>query len=88
MNAISMNHLWDYLQGLALTTDNRKWLAEKLVSETKADKKLDTTSKIHVGKVTLPTDKFVGMYDFSREDEDRMRREYLKEKYNLDWEIK
>lgn len=26
-----MNNLWAYLQGLALTADNRQWLAEKLV---------------------------------------------------------
>lgn len=31
MNAISMNNLWNYLQGLSLTASNRKWLAEKLI---------------------------------------------------------
>ncbi len=31
MNAISMNNLWTYLQGLSLTASNRKWLAERLV---------------------------------------------------------
>ena len=31
MNAVSMNNLWNYLQGLSLTASNRKWLAEKLV---------------------------------------------------------
>ncbi|MBO6186948.1 MAG: surface protein [Prevotella sp.] len=31
MNAISMNNLWNYLQGLSLTASNRKWLAERLV---------------------------------------------------------
>lgn len=36
MNAISMNNLWNYLQGLSLTASNRKWLAEKLV-EPQAD---------------------------------------------------
>ena len=30
MNTISMNNLWNYLQGLSLTASNRKWLAEKL----------------------------------------------------------
>ena len=29
MNAISMNNLWSYLQGLSLTADNWQWLAEK-----------------------------------------------------------
>ena len=31
MNAVSMNNLWSYLQGLSLTASNRKWLAERLV---------------------------------------------------------
>ena len=32
MNAVSMNHLWSYLQGLSLTASNRKWLAENLTA--------------------------------------------------------
>lgn len=31
MNAISMNNLWSYLQGLSLTASNRKWLAKRLI---------------------------------------------------------
>ena len=31
MNAVSMNNLWSYLQGLSLTASNSKWLAEKLI---------------------------------------------------------
>lgn len=31
MNAISMNNLWNYLQGLSLSANNRRWLAEKLM---------------------------------------------------------
>jgi len=34
MNAVSLNNLWTYLQGLSLTADNRKWLAERLVEPT------------------------------------------------------
>jgi hypothetical protein len=26
MNAVSMNNLWSYLQGLSLTASNRKWM--------------------------------------------------------------
>lgn len=32
MNAVLMNNLWAYLQGLSLTASNRKWLAEKLIA--------------------------------------------------------
>ena len=31
MNAVSMNNLWNYLQGLSLTASNRKWLVKRLV---------------------------------------------------------
>lgn len=30
MNAISLNNLWSYLQGLTLTPSNKRWLAEHL----------------------------------------------------------
>ncbi len=29
MNAAAMNNLWNYLQGLSLTADNWRWLAER-----------------------------------------------------------
>lgn len=31
MNAISLNNLWSYLQGLSLTASNQRWLGEKLI---------------------------------------------------------
>ncbi|MBQ6064742.1 MAG: hypothetical protein IJK42_13405 [Prevotella sp.] len=30
MNAVSMDNLWRYLQGLSLTASNRRWLMERL----------------------------------------------------------
>ena len=30
MNTLSLNNLWSYLQGLALTASNKKWLAQHL----------------------------------------------------------
>ncbi|MBQ7420181.1 MAG: surface protein [Prevotella sp.] len=33
MNAVSMNNLWTYIQGLSLTASNRKWLAERLIAD-------------------------------------------------------
>ena len=35
MNAISMNNLWSYLEGLSLTASNRRWLAERLIEPLK-----------------------------------------------------
>ena len=31
MNAISLNNLWSYLQGLSLTASNQRWLASHLM---------------------------------------------------------
>ena len=31
MNAISLNNLWSYLQGLSLTASNQRWLASHLI---------------------------------------------------------
>ena len=31
MNAISLNHLWSYLQSLSLTASNQRWLGERLI---------------------------------------------------------
>lgn len=47
MNAVSLNNLWTYLQGLSLTADNRKWLAERLVEPTaKAHPVLQTWAEV------------------------------------------
>lgn len=37
MNTISLNSLWSYLQSLALTPDNKKWLAEHLYESVKEE---------------------------------------------------
>jgi hypothetical protein len=37
MNAVSLNNLWTYIQGLSLTASNRKWLAEKLIEPEKKE---------------------------------------------------
>lgn len=43
MNAVSMNNLWAYIQGLSLTANNRKWLAERLIeNDTKVPPVLQT----------------------------------------------
>ena len=42
MNAVSLNNLWSYLQGLSLTASNQRWLGERLIEASeveKADKK-------------------------------------------------
>ena len=36
MNAISLNNLWSYLQGLSLTASNQRWLGERLIEASSA----------------------------------------------------
>ena len=38
MNAISMNNLWSYLQGLSLTSSNQRWLGKRLIEASAARK--------------------------------------------------
>ena len=37
MNAVSMNNLWNYLQGLSLTANNQRWLAERLLESSERE---------------------------------------------------
>ena len=45
MNAISLNNLWSYLQGLELTANNKNWLADHLYEAAKEEKIADTKGK-------------------------------------------
>ena len=51
MNAISMNNLWNYLQGLSLSASNRQWLAERLMNPTKDAADGDVDSKLVFPKI-------------------------------------
>ena len=41
MNTISLNNLWSYLQGLTLTTSNKKWLAEHLYEDIRKEERVE-----------------------------------------------
>lgn len=36
MNAVSLNNLWNYLQGLSLSASNQRWLGERLIEASAA----------------------------------------------------
>ena len=38
MNAVSLNNLWIYLQGLSLSASNQRWLGERLIEAAREDK--------------------------------------------------
>ena len=47
MNAISLNNLWTYLQGLSLTASNQRWLASHLMEAAdSAEKKQQKTELV------------------------------------------
>lgn len=37
MNAVSLNNLWVYLQGLTLTADNKRWIADHLYEQARQE---------------------------------------------------
>ena len=45
MNAVSMNNLWNYLQGLSLTANNQRWLAERLLESSEKENSIDGMPK-------------------------------------------
>ena len=53
MNTLSMNNLWNYLQGLSLSASNQRWLAERLLesSEKGSATKEDTMKKLVFPKI-------------------------------------
>ena len=44
MNTISLNNLWNYLQGLSLSASNQRWLGERLIEASKSAKKSETAN--------------------------------------------
>lgn len=38
-NSNAMSNLWNYLQGLSLSTSDRRWLADRLIESTKEEDK-------------------------------------------------
>ena len=37
MDAVSLNNLWTYLQGLSLSASNQRWLGERLIEAARED---------------------------------------------------
>lgn len=50
MNAVSLNNLWSYLQGLALSSSNQRWLGERLI-EASATKASTTEEELKLKKL-------------------------------------
>ena len=50
MNAISMNNLWSYLQGLSLSASNQRWLGERLI-EASASRSISSEEEMKLKKL-------------------------------------
>ena len=51
MNAISLNNLWNYLQGLSLTASNQRWLATHLMEAAESVEKKQNNSELVFPKI-------------------------------------
>ena len=51
MNAISLNHLWSYLQGLSLTASNQRWLANHLIEAAERTERKTQEEKLVFPKI-------------------------------------
>ena len=45
MNAMSLDHLWRYIQGLSLSASNQRWLGERLIEASKSQTIQDEDEK-------------------------------------------
>ncbi|MBQ7528179.1 MAG: hypothetical protein IJT11_10740 [Bacteroidaceae bacterium] len=60
MNAISLNHLWSYLQGLSLTASNQRWLASHLLEAANGAERRELTFP-KIPKDYKPSEKVLSM---------------------------
>ena len=51
MNAISLNNLWSYLQGLSLTASNQRWLANHLMEAAESVEKKQRKAELVFPKI-------------------------------------
>lgn len=51
MNAISLNNLWNYLQGLSLTASNQRWLASRLMKAAESAEKKQQKAELVFPKI-------------------------------------
>ena len=51
MNAISLNNLWSYLQGLSLTASNQRWLASHLMEAAESVEKKHQKTELVFPKI-------------------------------------
>lgn len=64
MNTMSLNHLWNYLQGLSLTASNQRWLANHLMAAAESEEKKSRKTELTFPKIPndyKPSEKVMAM---------------------------
>lgn len=88
MNALSLNNLWSYLQGLTLTTSNKKWLADHLYEAVRSDEREEKVkTDFHISSEDLVLSKEI--LDLVKDipplpkdfDVEQARHDYIMQKY-------
>ena len=51
MDAVSLNHLWSYLQGLSLTSSNQRWLATHFIEAAENSENKDKKAELVFPKI-------------------------------------
>ena len=85
MNAISLNNLWSYLQGLSLTASNQRWLASHLMEAAESVEKKHQKEELVFPKIPKdykPSAKVLAMtcgplpkgFDVDKELEERWKK--------------
>ena len=85
MNAISLNNLWSYLQGLSLTASNQRWLASHLMEAAESVEKKHQKEELVFPKIPKdykPSAKVLAMtcgplpkcFDLEKELEERWKK--------------
>lgn len=80
MNAISLNNLWSYLQGLSLSASNQRWLGERLIEASAA--------KASLSEDDLKLKKLNSLYGVWGGSDGEKIEKAVKEARNADYERK
>lgn len=82
---ISMNNILNIIHAMALSSSNKQWLGERLINEAKAEQQAaaENQSAVAADFVTPRVLRFKrgNPWNVTDEEIEKMRYEYLKEKY-------
>lgn len=80
MNAVALNNLWVYLQGLTLTSDNKRWIADHLYEQARQEEAVQpyTMEEINARLDCAEADVAAGRV-LSRTEASKRMKEYIQQ---------